>query len=87
MAEIRYKSSVSRDLKQVEPADRERILNQIREVLAANPRAGEQLRGEFEGLRKLRVGDYRVVYAIVGEDVLVLRIRHRSSAHGQVPRS
>jgi len=82
LAEIRYKSSVARDLKQIEPADRGRILDQIRGTLGANPRAGEQLRGEFEGLHKLRVGDYRVVYAIVGDDVLVLRIRHRSSVYG-----
>lgn len=82
MAEIRYKSSVSRDLKQIEPADRERILSQIRDVLAPNPRGGEQLRGEFEGLYKLRVGDYRVIYALVGDDVLVLRVRLRASAYG-----
>lgn len=29
------------------------------------------------GLRKLRVGDYRVIYAILGSQVLVLRIGHR----------
>jgi mRNA interferase RelE/StbE len=80
-SEIRYKSSVSRDLKQIEPADRERVLGQIREVLGQNPRGGEPLHGEFEGLFKLRVGEYRVVYALVGDDVLVLRIKRRSSAY------
>ena len=80
--EIRYKSSVARDLKQIAPSDKQRVLDQIRETLAANPRGGEPLRGEFEGLYKFRAGDYRVVYALVGEDVLVLRIRHRSSAYG-----
>ena len=80
-SEIRYKSSVARDLKQIEPADKQRILGQIKDVLATNPRGGEPLRGELEGLYKLRVGDYRVIYALVGEDVLVLRIRHRSGAY------
>jgi len=80
--EIRYKSSVNRDLKQIEPADKARILGEIREVLGANPRGGEPLHGEFEGLYKLRVGDYRVVYALAGDDVLVLRIRRRSAAYG-----
>ena len=80
-AEIRYKSSVAKDLKQIEPADRERILGQVKEVLGANPRGGEPLHGEFEGLFKLRVGDCRVVYVPVGDDVLVLKIRHRSGAY------
>lgn len=80
--EIRYKFSVSHDLKQIGPADRERILNQIREAFAPNPRGGEQLRGEFEGLYKLRVGDYRVITVLIGDDVLVLRIRHTGNAYG-----
>jgi mRNA interferase RelE/StbE len=50
-------------------------------TLAGNPRSGDQLHGDFEGLFKLRVGDYRVIYALVGQDVLVLRIRHRSKAY------
>ena len=81
-SEIRYKSSVARDLKQIAPSDKQRILDKIRETLSTDPRAGEPLRGEFEGMYKMRVGDYRVVYALVGSDVLVLRIRHRSSAYG-----
>jgi mRNA interferase RelE/StbE len=73
--------SVSHDLKKITSNDRERILRQIRSTLSETPRGGEALHGEFEGLYKLRVGDYRVIYAIVGEDVLVLMIRHRSKAH------
>lgn len=78
---ILYKSSVSHDLKKISQEDRQRILHQIADVLGEGPRAGEPLHGEFEGLFKLRVGDYRVVYALVGQDVLVLRIRHRGKAY------
>jgi len=79
---ILYKSSVARDLKQIGPKDKERILRQIKSILVDDPRGWEPLHGEFEGLRKLRVGDYRVIYALVGEDVLILRIRHRGKAYG-----
>jgi mRNA interferase RelE/StbE len=79
-ARVLYKSSVARDLKKVDPKDKQRILNRIEETLGTNPRSGEPLHGEFEGLSKLRVGEYRVVYTLVGADVLVLRIRHRSKA-------
>ncbi len=81
-ARVLYKSSVAHDLKKINPGDKRRILRQVEEILGTDPRSGEALRGEFEGLFKLRVGEYRVVYALVGLDVLVLRVRHRSQAYG-----
>lgn len=81
-ARVLYKSSVAHDLKRINPKDKQRILGRIEGVLGGDPRSGEALHGEFEGLFKYRVGDYRIVYAIVGADVLVLRIRHRSKAYG-----
>lgn len=79
---ILYKSSVGRELKHIDAKQKERLLAQIRTLLANHPRSGEPLRGEFEVLFKLRVGDYRVIYSLIGEDVLILRIRHRSNAYG-----
>ena len=76
-----YKSSVSHDLKKIQPADKERIIRGIEATLQEEPRSGEPLHGEFEGLFMLRVGDYRVVYALSGRDVLILRIRHRNKAY------
>ena len=78
---VLYKSSVSHDLKKIQPADKDRIIRGIEATLQKNPRGGEPLHGEFEGLFKLRIGDYRDVYALSGRDVLVLRIRHRSKAY------
>ena len=76
-----YKSSVGHDLKKIQPADKERIIQGIEATLQEDPRGGEPLHGEFEGLYKLRIGDFRVVYALSGRDVLVLRVRHRSKAY------
>lgn len=70
---ILYKSSVSRDLKKSARQDVGRILKQIQAALGKNPQSGERLHGEFEGLFKLRTGEYRVVYALSGGDVVVLR--------------
>ena len=39
------------------------------------------LKGRFAGLRKYRFGDYRVIYAILDDEVLVLRIRHRKDVY------
>ena len=42
-------------------ADRLRVVGAI-DLLCDTPAAGSALKGEFEGLRRLRVGHYRVVY-------------------------
>jgi mRNA interferase RelE/StbE len=81
-SKVLYKSSVSRDFKKIAPRDVERMLLQIRNDLCDSPRAGEPLHGEFGGLFKYRVGDYRVIYALSGKDVLVLRVSHRGKAYG-----
>ena len=50
--------------------------------LADEPHAGSALKGEFAGLRRIRVGDYRVIYE-VDEGVLVVlvvRIANRREA-------
>jgi len=74
---IGYKRSVERDLKKLPKAEARRILDQIEEELSEKAAAYTVLKGQFAGLRKFRVGDYRVIYAILDDDVLVLRIGHR----------
>lgn len=78
---IVYKKSVQRDLKKVPKAEADRILNQIEQELSKNANAYPVLKGQFAGLRKYRIGDYRVIYAIVGDDCLVLRIGHRKEVY------
>lgn len=74
---IIYKKSVHRDLKKLSKAERGRILDKIEEELSEKADAYPVLKGKFAGLRKYRAGDYRVIYAILGDDVLILRIGHR----------
>lgn len=77
---IVYKESVQRDLKKVPTAEADRILHHIEQELSKNADAYPVLKGKFTGLRKYR-SDYRVIYAIVGDDVLVLRIGHRKEVY------
>jgi mRNA interferase RelE/StbE len=39
------------------------------------------LKGQFAGLRKYRVGDFRVIYALLGHDILILRIGNRKDVY------
>lgn len=78
---IVYKKSVQRDLKKLSKAEAKRILNQVEEELSKNAETYPILKGRFAGLRKYRVGDFRVIFAILGDDVLVLRIGHRKDVY------
>jgi mRNA interferase RelE/StbE len=51
--------------------------------LRETPYAGGVLKGEFSGLRRLRVGRYRVVYEVIESRVtiLVVRIAHRREVY------
>jgi mRNA interferase RelE/StbE len=81
---IVYKKSVQRDLKKLSKAEANRILNQVEEELSKNAETYPVLKGRFAGLRKYRVGDFRVIFAILGDDVLVLRIGHRKDIYKKV---
>ena len=80
-AKVEYKASVERDLRRIDKKDVDRILNKIEKVLSENPNNGEPLKGEYKGLYKLRVGNYRAIYSKTKEGVLILRIRHRGKAY------
>jgi mRNA interferase RelE/StbE len=75
---IEYKSSVLRELKHLDKNIAKRIIDDLRDSLAIDPNCGEPLSGQFRGLYKLRVGDYRVIYSRTRDGVLILRIGHRS---------
>ena len=78
---IVYKKSVQRDLKKLSKAEAHRVQNQVEEELSENADTHPVLKGQFAGLRKYRIGNYRVIYAILGADVLVLRIGHRKDVY------
>ncbi len=59
----------------------DRILTRIEEELPSKAEKFPILSGRFAGLRKFRVGDYRVIYSVLGDTALILRIRHRREAY------
>ena len=79
---IRIKESAAKELRRVAKPDRGQIAAAI-DRLAETPHLGAVLKGDMRGLRRLRVGDYRVVYEIRDDQlvVLVVRIAHRRDAY------
>lgn len=79
---LRIKSSAAKALAAIPKRERERLIEAI-DQLRETPAAGSALKGEFEGLRRLRVGTYRVVYEWRRAElvVLVIRIGHRRDVY------
>jgi mRNA interferase RelE/StbE len=78
---IAFKKSVARDLKKIEKNQADRILTKIENQLPEKAENFPTLSGKFSGLRKFRVGDYRVIYSIIGDTALILRISHRREVY------
>lgn len=76
-----FKKSVHRDLKRLSRPEAKRILDVIDTDLIKKPEANPVLKGQFAGLRKYRIGDYRVIYALIGSDILILRIGDRKDIY------
>lgn len=70
--DILYHKDVDDDLKSVGPSAASRIIKIINKKLTAAPdQYGIPLSHNLKNFRKLRIGDYRVVYRIVEQKVIV----------------
>ena len=78
---ISFKKSVARDLKRIGKDQADRILRKIEEELPEKAENFPVLTGKFSGLRKFRVGDYRIIYSIIKDTALILRISHRREVY------
>jgi mRNA interferase RelE/StbE len=79
---LRIKRSAAKALQAVPKPERVRLLTAI-DRLCESPSAGSALKGEFEGLRRLRVGRYRIVYEWQQQElvVLIVRVGHRRDVY------
>lgn len=80
-----FHPAVKNDAAAISKAIRDRIKSAIATRLTSEPAMyGKPLRGTLAGYWKLRVGDWHVVYAIYGTEVVVFAIKHRSQVHDEV---
>lgn len=71
---IRIKKSAAKELARIRSADRVLVIRAI-DLLKDHPHSGSSLKGEYRGIRRIRVGDYRVLYEVSNEDLIILVIR------------
>ena len=79
---VRIKRTAAKELAGIPQPARTRMVHAI-DSLIEQPLAGIPLKGGLRGLRRLRVGDYRIVYELLDDElvVLVVRVAHRRHAY------
>ena len=79
---VRIKASAATQIASLDVEARRLVVEQI-DRLASDPHVGTVLKGELEGLRRIRVGAYRIVFEVRNREllVLVIRVGHRSRVH------
>jgi mRNA interferase RelE/StbE len=84
---VYHRAVADLDLPRIPTNVRSRIARAIEGRLTTSPeRFGTPLKATLRGYWKLRVGDYRVVFRIVGVEVRILAILHRRIAYAEAPR-
>jgi len=80
-----YHPLVAEDIENLPENIKDRLREAIEKRLAADPvRAGRPLKQSLAGHRKMRVGDYRVIYRVQGDVTMVLKIGHRKDVYAKV---
>ncbi len=80
-----YHHEIPQDLAAIPGNIKDRIRKAIETRLLTDPISyGLPLRKSLQGFRKLRVGDYRIIYRIHGKKVIVLKIGHRKDVYPKV---
>ena len=73
------------DLKLIPSNIKDRIRKAIETRLAKDPVLfGQPLRQSLRGHRKLRVGDWRVIYRVESNSVMILKIGNRKEVYQEV---
>ena len=74
---IKWESGALKEAARLPKQDRERLVTAVEELLE-NPDKGRAVKGPWVGLRRLRVGNYRVIYILRHDESVIgiVRVGH-----------
>ena len=83
MYKLLIDDKVVKDLKKIDHNWRAKILIAIKTKLVENPYLGKKLVGNLSPYYRLRVGDYRVLYEIIENKVMIIvvKVKHRKNVY------
>ena len=84
--EIRYSEKADKQIKKIFKGDRKsaKMIVKTIESYAENPSGNfdiKILKGKFEDLKRLRVGNYRVIFDEYSDIMSIYEIKHRKEAY------
>lgn len=82
--EIRYFPAFIRELESLDRPVQNQIRKKLKEIHGTPPGrfSPTALKGtQFKGLYKLRIGDWRLIYKIVGREIHFITLGHRSEVY------
>lgn len=74
--ELIFTKEILRRLKELNKQAQIRILRELK-ILEERPFVGKRLTGRLSGLFSFRVGEYRVIYQLLGDRVITRTVGHR----------
>nr|WP_174763943.1 MULTISPECIES: type II toxin-antitoxin system RelE/ParE family toxin [unclassified Anabaena] len=78
--QIEFKPKAIKDLQKIPVNERERIINKI-EAMQDDLQGDVKRLTNFTPEYRLRVGDYRVLFELEEQTIIVYRVKHRSKAY------
>jgi mRNA interferase RelE/StbE len=82
--QLKWDEEALEDLQKIGKAEAIRLIRKIETHLVKDPQnLGKALVGNFSGLYRYRIGDYRVIYQIIKNELLVVvvRVGHRKDIY------
>lgn len=79
---VEYHHDVKKDVKRIPTNIKDAIKKAIEKRLIVDPASySRPLSRDLTGLRKLKIGHYRVILEINGDVIMILKIGHRSEVY------
>ena len=81
MMKINIRKSAIKDLKKINNPDKEKIHNQILELTKFPNLLNIKKLTKFEPAYRLRVGDYRILFDVLNNTIIIGRVLHRKDVY------